>query len=211
MKIYDISMAISQDMQVYKNRDAMRPQLSVMRDYTDSNAYESQLSMHLHTGTHMDAPLHMVQGGDTIDKLDLSKVITWCKVVDMTEVSGGITRQDLEGKGIEKGDFVLLKTKNSFSDTFDDEFVFVEKSGAAFLKEAGIKGVGIDSLGIERSQPDHETHATLMGEDIPILEGLRLAAIEEGRYFLLAVPVRIADAEAAPVRALLLQNDPMDS
>lgn len=206
MKIYDISMPISEDMQVYKNRDAMRPQLKVVRDHQSSTAYESQLTMHLHTGTHMDAPLHMIDGGKTIDTVELKKLITWCKVIDLTDVKDGITHEDLKDKAIEPGDFVLLKTKNSFSDTFDDGFVFVEKSGAQYLKETGISGVGIDSLGIERSQLNHETHTMLLGEWIPILEGLCLKDIREGRYFLFAVPISIAGAEAAPVRALLLSG-----
>ena len=210
MKIYDISMPISKDMQVYKNRETMKPDLEVVRDFGSASAYESRLCIHLHTGTHMDAPLHMIEGGETIDKLDLEKVITWCKVIDVTHVQSGITRKDLEDRGIEQGDFVLLKTKNSFSDAFLDAFVFVEKSGAAFLKEAGICGVGIDSLGIERSQPGHETHITLLGNGIPVLEGLRLKDIAPGRYFLMAVPVLISGAEAAPVRALLLDADPVN-
>lgn len=207
MKIYDISMTISPDMQVYKNKPESKPRLEVQRDYRSSNAYESKLAIHMHTGTHMDAPLHMIENGDTIDQLDLSKVITWCKVLDMTAVDDNITQKDLESKSIEPGDFILFKTKNSFQEVFDAGYVYLEKSGAKFLVDQGIIGVGIDSLGIERSQPNHETHIALLGEQIPILEGLRLAHINEGRYFLLAAPIKIAGAEAAPVRALLMQSD----
>ena len=209
MKIYDISMTIAPDMQVYKNRTENKPKLQVNRDFTSSNAYESALAMHMHTGTHMDAPLHMIEGGKTIDQTDLSKVVTWCKVLDLTSIDDFITQKDLEQKSIKRGDFVLLKTKNSLQEEFDSSFVYLEKSGAKYLADSGVIGVGIDSLGIERAQPNHETHIALLGADIPILEGLRLAHIDEGRYFLLAVPLNIAGAEAAPVRALLLGEDPM--
>ena len=209
MKIYDISMAIAPNMQVYKNKTENKPTLQVNRDFGSSSAYESALAMHMHTGTHMDAPLHMIEGGKTIDQTDLSKVVTWCKVLDLTAAADCITKSDLQSKQIEPGDFVLLKTRNSLQEEFDNSFVYLEKSGAQFLADRGVIGVGIDSLGIERAQPNHETHIALLGSDIPILEGLRLAHIEAGRYFLLAVPLSIAGAEAAPVRALLLDENPM--
>ena len=202
-------MAIAPDMQVYKNRTENKPKMQVNRDFGSSNAYESALAMHMHTGTHMDAPLHMIEGGKTIDQTDLSKVVTWCKVLDLTSVNDYITKSDLQNKQIEPGDFVLLKTRNSLQDEFDSDYVYLEKSGAQFLADLGIIGVGIDSLGIERAQPNHETHIALLGNDIPILEGLRLAHIDEGRYFLIAAPLSIAGAEAAPVRALLIDENPM--
>jgi arylformamidase len=208
MKIYDISMTIAPGMTVYKNNIDNQPSHNVKRDYSTSNAYESALTIHLHTGTHMDAPLHMINGGDTIDQTDLTKVVTWCKVLDLTALTDCITQADLSPHSIEPGDFVLFKTKNSYSEQFNDSFIYLEKSGAQYLAAKGICGVGIDSLGIERSQPNHETHIALLGSSIPILEGLRLAHIKAGRYFLLAVPLNIAGAEAAPVRALLLENDP---
>jgi arylformamidase len=206
MKIYDISMAVSPNMQVYKNNPDNTPRLEVKRDFTTSNAYESKLAIQMHTGTHMDAPLHMIKGASTIDQTDLSKVVTWCKVLDMTDISEKITQKDLECKSIQSGDFILFKTKNSFQESFDDRFVYLEKSGAQYLVDQGIIGVGIDALGIERSQPNHETHITLLSKQIPILEGLRLAHIDEGHYFLLAAPIKITGAEAAPVRALLMQE-----
>lgn len=209
MKIYDISMTIAPNMTVYKNMQQNKPRLDVTRDFGSSNAYESVLAMHMHTGTHMDAPLHMIEGGKTIDQTDLSKVVTWCKVLDMSAVKDCITKSDLQSKQIEPGDFVLLKTRNSLQEEFDNSFVYLEKSGAKYLADRGVIGVGIDSLGIERAQPNHETHITLLGNDIPILEGLRLAHIKAGRYFLLAVPLSIAGAEAAPVRALLIDENPM--
>lgn len=210
MRILDISMPISADMTVYKNRVENKPKLTVHRDFTSSSAYESMLAMHMHTGTHIDAPLHMINDGGTIATVELNKLITWCKVLDLTHVDGGITHRDLKPKGIKDGDFVLLKTKNSYQDTFQVDFVFLEKSGAVYLRDQKIKGVGIDALGIERSQPGHETHIALLNDQIVILEGLRLGQVDEGCYFLLAVPISITDTEAAPVRALLLDSDPLE-
>lgn len=206
MKIYDISMAIRNEMIVYKNKDEKKPILKVMQDFSKSSAYESRISMDMHTGTHIDAPLHMVENGDTIDNFDLNKAFSKCKVIDLTEVEDRITKEDIQNKNIEKGDFVLLKTRNSYTEEFDFNFVFLEKSGAQYLKDIGIIGVGIDSLGIERSQSEHETHKILLINNISILEGLRLKDIKEGKYTLIAAPLKIFKAEAAPVRALLLSD-----
>ncbi|TCS84377.1 cyclase family protein [Tepidibacillus fermentans] len=206
MKIFDISMPIHYHMPVYKNKEEKRPQLKTVQDFRTATAYESRIDMDMHTGTHIDAPLHMINGGDTIDYLDLSKVITPCKVIDLTHLEQQITREDLLGKEIEKGDFILFKTKNSYDEGFNPEFIFLEKSGAKYLAEIQIKGVGIDALGIERSQPNHETHLQLFQAGIVILEGLRLKEVEEGEYFLYAAPLYIKGAEAAPARAILIKE-----
>lgn len=205
MQIFDISMTISKDMPVYKGRPAKKPIFKIDGDFSTGSAYESRLEMNMHTGTHLDMPLHMVDGGKNLDSLDLTKVITKCKVFDLTSVDDKITADDLVGKDITAGDFVLLKTKNSFESILEGDYIYVDKTGAAYLAGKGIQGVGIDALGIERSQPDHETHLALLHADIVILEGLDLREVEEGEYFLFAAPIKIAGAEAAPVRAILMK------
>ncbi|MEW9121800.1 MAG: cyclase family protein [Thermotaleaceae bacterium] len=206
MKIYDISMKIHQNMAVYKNKEEKRPRLEILRDYQESDAYESRITLEMHTGTHLDMPLHMIKDGKTIDMLELKKVVRYCKVLDFSMVSEKISRIDLEQKEIERGDFLLFKTKNSLSEEFEPDFVYLDALGAAYLKEMGVEGVGIDALGIERAQPGHETHKILLEAEIVIVEGLRLRAIEEGEYFLFAAPLLIGEAEAAPIRALLLED-----
>lgn len=207
MKIHDISMSVHKDMPVYKGRDIKRPIFTLDNDFkSGGTAYETRLEMNLHTGTHLDRPLHMIEDGETMDTFNLEKVVTDCKVFDLTDVNDGISREDLEKKNIEKGDFIILKTKNSFEDIIESDYIYVDKTGAAYLKEKEIIGVGIDSLGIERAQPDHETHITLLGADIVILEGLELKDIAEGEYFLVALPLKIAGTEASPVRAILIEK-----
>lgn len=206
MKIYDISMPVSYDMPVYKGKDEKRPIITVRSDFSNAAVFESGINMNMHTGTHVDCPLHIFEGGSTVDQIDLSKVVTKCKVLDFVDVENKISIDDLEKKNIERGDFVLLKTKNSTSDILEAEYIFLDKSGAEYLESKGVIGVGIDALGIERSQPDHETHKILLGSDIVIIEGLRLAEIEAGEYMLVAAPILIPCVEAAPVRAVLIQD-----
>lgn len=207
MKIYDISMKIHEDMMVYKNKPDKKPLIWVAHDYRDSSSYESRIDIDLHTGTHIDAPLHMIEEGATTDTIELDKMVTSCKVIDLTDVVGCIKKEDLVECGIEKNDFVLFKTKNSYDDSFNPEFIYLEKCGAAYLKEIGVKGVGIDSLGIERSQKEHETHKILFSAGVLILEGLRLKDIEPKNYILHALPLNIHHVEAAPVRAVLIDKE----
>ncbi|MDW7669797.1 MAG: cyclase family protein [Bacillota bacterium] len=203
MKIYDISMTIEKDMPVYKDKNEKKP---IINTTTNNDSTESKISLGMHTGTHMDMPMHFVKNGKTIDTLELIRVITPCKVLDFTYINGAITSEDLKKKNLEEGDFILFKTKNSYSNVFDFDFVYLNYDGAEFLNEINIKGVGIDSLGIERSQPNHQTHKILLKNEIIIIEGLRLKGIEEGIYKLIALPLKIKGVEASPIRAVLLKD-----
>jgi len=206
MIIYDISMPVRHDMPVYKGDDAKRPRLTVDRDFQTGSAFESRLEMNMHTGTHVDMPLHMLPGGGTVEGLDLTRVVTPCRVLDLRNAEGKITAEDLKHKEICPGDFILLKTKNSFLDILEGDFVYLDAGGARYLRDKQIKGVGTDGLGIERAQPEHETHTLLLENGIVIMEGLRLADIEEGEYFLFAAPILAPGAEASPARAVLVKG-----
>jgi len=204
-QIYDISMKITEDMPVYNGKKEKLPKIIVERDFSSGSAYESRVEMNMHTGTHLDRSLHMIPGVTKVESLRLEQVITKCRVLDLSSCVDKITAEDLNDKNITEGDFILLKTRNSFEDILEGKFIYVDASGAEYLMEKKIEGVGIDSLGIERNQPEHPTHIRLLEADIVILEGLRLKEIEEGEYFLFAAPINIAEAEAAPVRAVLLR------
>lgn len=205
MKVIDISMSIHQAMPVYKNKPEKKPALKFIQDFSNSNNCESEITLGMHTGTHVDAPLHMLPGGSTVDQINLAKVVTKCRVLDFTGLPEKITAQDLAAKEIEPDVFILLKTSNSYQQGFDFNFVFLEQSGATYLKQAGVSGVGIDALGIEREQPGHPTHKTLFKAGIIIIEGLRLAEVAEGDYLLCAAPLKVVGAESAPARALLIR------
>jgi len=206
MRIIDISMPIRHDMPVYKNREEKRPEHTVERRIPEDSVNESRLSMNLHTGTHIDAPFHMMASGWTSEKLPLHKFITPCRVLDLTGLEDGITREDLVGYNIQPGEFLLFKTRNSFDAGFRDDFIYIKADAAGYLKDQGIKGVGIDALGVERSQPGHETHLALLGNDIMVLEGLVLGKVPEGQYVLIALPLLIDNADGAPARAVLVEG-----
>jgi len=206
MVIYDISMTIEKKMGVYKNKEEKRPIIKFDRKIPKDTINESSLYMNLHTGTHIDAPFHVDDMGDTIDVIDLNKLITKCRVIDLTRVVDGITKEELIDKNIQPGEFLFLKTRNSFTEEFEPGFVYVEKSGAEYLAGKEISGVGIDSFGIERSQPGHETHKILFNKGIIIIEGVRLKEIGEGEYFMCALPLKIKGVDGSPARIVLIQD-----
>lgn len=204
MRIYDISMAIDNKTFVYKNAEQKKPVFDVKQS---GHVTETNLNMNLHTGTHIDAPLHMINGGAPVGDYDLSRFFTTAVVLDFSETEEKITAELLKSKHIPENSFVLLKTKNSFAECFDFDFVYLDEGGAAYLSALPIAGVGIDALGIERNQPNHPSHTILLGNRIVILEGLRLKHIKEGKYLLAAFPLKLNDSEAAPVRAVLIETN----
>jgi len=206
MKIFDVSMLIHEDMTVYKNKQEKKPELVFLKNYKEDKYNESKITLDIHTGTHIDAPYHMIDKGDTIENIDLEKLITKCMVVDLTNVKDKITKEDLINKNIKAESFVLLKTSNSYDEQYNYNFVYLEKSGARYLKELKIKGVGIDSLGIERNQKNHDTHEILMKNNIIIIEGLRLKEIVKGEYMMYALPLKIKGADGAPARIILIEE-----
>ncbi len=205
-KWLDVTMTIEPNMMVYKNLEAKKPTIITRANYETHEHYESSIAMDMHTGTHIDMPLHMIKDGDTSDVFTLDRVNGTCFVIDLTQIEENhIEKSHLEPyeAQIKAGEIIILKTKNCLKDEFDFEFVFLAESGAQYLLEKGIKSVGIDALGIERSQPEHPTHKILLGNHIYIIEGLALRDIEEGPYELLCLPLKIAKVEGLPARALL--------
>lgn len=209
MKIHDISMLVEPKMLVYKDKPSKRPVFENMANHKEDNYHETKMEMDIHCGTHIDMPLHMINKGGTMDDFDFKRLIAPCKVFDMTKLKNPvITAKDIKKMDIGKDDFVIFKTKNSYhnkKEGFDYDFVYVDESAAELLKEKKINGVGIDALGIERSQDGHPTHKVLLEDNIIILEGLQLKDVEEGSYHLVALPIKLKGTEGSWVRAVLVE------
>ncbi|QWC00255.1 cyclase family protein [Mycoplasmatota bacterium] len=201
--IYDVSMLIHEDMQVYKNKEEKKPVFVNASNHDNSSAYETILKFNLHTGTHVDYPLHMIKDGKTSDAEVLEKLMGTCKVLDMTACHDAISKSDLIKHEIKENDFLLFKTQNSYSENFIFDFIYLDREGAKYLSDIKVRGVGIDGLGIERNQKDHMTHKYLLEDDIVIIEGLRLANVEAKNYHMTCLPLRIKGVEASPARVIL--------
>jgi len=203
MKIYDITAPVFEGMPVYKNKPEKQPKITRV-----TNAYvtESRIEIDVHTGTHIDAPLHMINDGETFETLSMENLVGSVKVFNLTTVEDGIVKADLENLPIQENDFILFKTRNSFDDEFNFEFIYLKEDAAKFLADCKIRGVGIDALGVERSQPGHPTHKVLFGANIIIIEGLRLKEVEAGTYFMVAAPLKLIGTDASPARVLLFED-----
>ena len=203
MKIYDITAPIFEGMPVYKNKPEKQPKITRA---TNAHVTESRLELDVHSGTHIDAPLHMINDGETSETIPLEQLVRPVKVLDLTHVIDGITKEDLEKFELQENDFVLFRTSNSGDEGFNPEFVFLKEDGAQYLAELKITGVGIDALGVERSQPNHPTHKALFGANIIVIEGLRLQEVEAGTYFMVAAPLKLIGTDAAPARVILMDG-----
>ena len=200
----DISWPITPDMTSYK--DAKPVAVTAHKQVAQDGVTDSSITMNLHTGTHIDAPIHFVPGGKTVDQLPLTALNGPCRILDLAHASDAITGAHLQPYAIQRGERILLKTRNSarsITARFDYDFVYLAESGAQHLAECGVVLVGIDALGVERAQPDHATHRVLFENDVMILEGLRLAQVKKETATLYALPLKIVGVEAAPVRAVL--------
>jgi len=203
--IYDISMTIHPKMMVYKNKEEKYPKIKQVNFFEKEGNYESELTMNLHTGTHIDFPLHMIKDGFNSNTENLDILTGKAKVFDVTHLKEKITYEDILDFPIETNDFLIFKTKNSLSEKFDYDFVYLDESAASYLANKKIRGVGIDALGIERAQANHPTHKILLSQNIIILEGLRLKEVPEDTYEMFCLPLKIANVEALPVRAILIK------
>jgi arylformamidase len=159
-----------------------------------------------HTGTHVDAPVHMIKGGKRLSDFDVSVFIGNASVFEIPSVRsvGPNELARFDWTGVER---VLLKTENSklWQDPkFHEDFVYLEPEGAQFLVDRGIRLVGIDYLSIDKFHSEHHpSHFVLLTKDIVILEGLNLNAVPAGTYSMSALPLNLKDADGAPTRVIL--------
>jgi arylformamidase len=147
-----------------------------------------------HSATHVDAPRHFIEDGKTIDELGLERFTGKCTVV---EASGIITGSDIDAILPKLEKMVLFKGEGE---------AFLDPSAAFALSDAGIMLVGTDAQSIEVENETYPVHKQLLGEEIPILEGLELSGVQPGNYRLIAFPLLLGGAEASPVRAVLMEE-----
>lgn len=205
MNIYDISWPIFNGMTAYKDRSVV--EIKPTKTFEKDGVRESLITLGSHTGTHIDAPAHFLKDGRTLEEMNPLLCVGPALVIDMTHVEGCITAADLQAINLGPRKIVLFKTKNSahkVEDPFDPNFIYVDASAARVLVQQHVQAVGVDYLGIERSQPDHETHRALLEYEIPIIEGLRLNHVPAGEYFIWCLPLNIPGIDGVPARAVLI-------
>ncbi len=205
--LVDISLPIGEAMTVWPGDP--RPILEGTRSISRGDTCNlTRIVFGAHTGTHVDAPYHFIEEGHRVDSIPLAALIGPCRVIE-TAPGTLIVREDLEGRGIGKGERLLLKTDNSSYwekgiDAFREDFTALSRGAAEYLVEMETLLVGIDYLSVESFHaPGNPVHRLLLGNSIIILEGLDLSRVEAGPWELICLPLNIPGLEGAPARAVL--------
>ena len=174
----------------------------------------SMYSMGAHSGTHVDAPMHFVRDGASVDRVPLEPLVGPARVIDIADDVQAIDAAELNRHDWRGAPRVLFRTRSAQrgwmrSSTFHRDFAYVAPDAAQLLADAGVQLVGIDYISAEQfGAPAPLTHRILLGKGIPIVEGLALDAIAAGDYDLIVLPIKVGGHEGAPARAILRRRVP---
>ena len=207
MKIYDVTVPLSKELVVYPGDPHVKINRRTKVNEEDAKYNLSRYSFGSHSGTHVDAPFHLIEGGGTVDKLPLELLIGRARVVE-------VTAPCIDETVLEEFDFtvdarVLFKTRNSYlwsQKSFVKDYVYITPGAARSLINDGIKVVGIDYLSVEKFDAEPETHMALLKAGTVIIKGLDLRDVEPGDYELICLPLKIKDGDGSPARVVLRQN-----
>ncbi|MBQ7810730.1 MAG: cyclase family protein [Clostridia bacterium] len=193
MFLYDISTDIL-TAQVYEGDP--KPTLEYIKSVENGDDYNlSVLSTCMHTGTHVDSPFHYDSDGCKIEEMKLSVFYGKCTVVT---IKGILTGKDMER--------LLPYCKRRLLLHGDGE-AFLSYSAAVVIADSDICLIGTDGISVSTGFDEYRTHMEFARANVAVLEGLNLAGIRDGEYTLCAFPVKVSGAEAAPCRAVLMEQE----
>ncbi|MDR9405565.1 MAG: cyclase family protein, partial [Halothece sp. Uz-M2-17] len=203
----DVSVPLSPDLPVWPGA----PKVSFQRLLDIENgdiANDTNISLNVHTGTHVDAPFHFVSSGYTVEQMPLDILMGAATVVDVSDVET-ITVDVLENLALSADTKRLLfRTRNSqlweqANHTFDENFVALTAQAAQWIADQGIRLVGVDYMSVQRFHDGPETHLNLLKAEVTVIESLNLANVSAGEYELICLPMKLAGVEGAPARVIL--------
>jgi rhamnosyltransferase len=208
-KFIDITHPLSENLPVWPGSKKFA--ITRLKTHEKDNFTESEISLNLHTGTHLDAPLHFVEGGFDAEEISLVKLngeVLVMECMDRKEIGIDFFENSKIPRHIHR---ILLKTLNvniyGPSKIFDPNFVAITPHAAKWLVDNGISVVGIDGPSIQLfHDPNNRTHEILLGAETIVIEGLNLKNVSPGPYKLICLPLKIPKAEGVPARAVLLQG-----
>jgi arylformamidase len=211
--IHDVTLTLRPGMTTWGNEPG--PEITPLRRIANGDsANVSTIKLGDHTGTHVDPPIHFIEGGATVDQMPLEPLLGPCVVLEF-DAAGNISGEWLARAKVPSGTTrVLFKTRNSerWNDPkheYTRDIVAVDASAARWCVSRGIRLVGIDYLTIEPQGPEkagYPTHHTLLGAGVVIIEGLDLRGITPGGYELVCAPLKIEKGDGAPARVFLVSG-----
>ena len=214
MRIYDISVPITHRTPVFPGDPAIN--IRAAKRITDGDgANVTHLDFGAHTATHVDAPAHFIDGAGKVADLSLDTLVGEALVIEIPDEADAVTAAHVSAETVRGAVRVLFKTRNSAfwrSDPhrFREDFTYIDSDAARSLVEQGVKLVGIDYLSVESlTAVEAATHVTLLSASVIIVEGLDLSLVPAGRYELICLPLRLAEAtgDGAPARVILRTID----
>lgn len=210
-EIWDITVPFRTDLPVWPGDPV--PSMTMMKCQEDGyRCNVTRLDTGVHFGTHLDAPVHFIEGTKGVDELDLEMLVGPSVVAEVPGVME-ITAEHLEALDLPADTKrLLLKTKNSAlwekpNHEFDTGFAALTADAARWVVDRDIRLIGIDYLSIQLfADKDSTTHHVLLSDEVIIVEGLDLRAVSPGTYQLTCLPMKLVAADGAPVRAILTRG-----
>ena len=202
----DISVPLEPDTPIFDGDPTFRIDLAVSIA-AGAICNISHLALGAHTGTHLDAPSHFIEGAPASESIPLDTCMGAAWVVDATRLTQTINAADIAELDIPAGETRLLfKTRNSqlwAKPGFQSDFIALDETAAASLVERGVRLVGIDYLSIAPFGDPVATHQALLSVGVVILEGTDLRAVQPGPVELLCLPIRLIGSDGVLARALV--------
>ncbi len=203
-RIHDVTVPLAPGMLAYPGDPSI--EIEAVQRAGDAPYGLSRMALTTHSGTHVDAPAHVLAGGTTVDQLPLEILLGKARVVELL-ARERVERADLEALDLHDDLRVLLKTRMSgqmLKPGYQEDHVYITVDAAHYLAQAGIKLVGFDYLSIDRSgSADFPAHHALLAAGVVVIEGLDLSEVEPGEYEMACLPLRVAGGDAAPARVVL--------
>lgn len=213
MRVHDVSLVLRPDMPTWSGENGPRIEpLKRMARGDSSNV--SLVTFGDHTGTHVDPPVHFIDGAATIDRLPLDALVGPCRVVAY-ERADHISGTWLGSAAIPRGtERIVFKTRNSElwrdpARPFEKDFVALDETAARWLVAAGVKLVGVDYLSVEpfgSGRIGHPVHVALLRANVVIVEGLDLHDVRPGDYEIVCGPLKIEGGTGSPARVFLIER-----
>ena len=203
-RIWDISPAIRPGIPVWPG-DTDYSETRTWQLDDDCPVNVSRFAMSTHTGAHTDAPLHYDAAGAAIADVPLDHYLGICQVIDVRGCGPKIRPEDFRDRLQDDVRRVLFRTYDRApQDVWDDDFTAVDASSIHLLAETGAILVGLDTPSLDpHSSKTMDAHHAVKEAGMMILEGIILDEVPEGIYELIALPLKLANMDAAPVRAVL--------
>ena len=205
MAIIDITVPIREGMPLWPGAPDLRLRFHASFDAGDAVCL-TKASLCLHTGTHVDAPVHFLPAEGGVEALSLETLMGPARVIQ-TENHERITAEELKTKNLEGATRFLIRTRNSadswWEKPFDPNFCHMTPEAAELLLANGMELLGVDYLSVDPPEGDSPVHRLLMPLGVVLLEGLNLGDAPEGDYELIALPALFSGRDGAPVRAVL--------